>query len=273
MLQTQFADFYHADPLNPTDGWGTWLQIEMYSAADVLISSTIADFASRSGVGLVGTSSIQMIEIDTSLAVFSGVEQFYFKINALDDTLTLLDQVVTQHFAFAAPCERYIKLSSRYTGFDCLNNWYGEFDVWVSPDDEFLFDNSFWIRAELLEGEDQVSKESFNARVSKSTLTEAFDLILQNIIPYWEKNRVSKMWVPGAEVYVAGSDYQIDAFSVDNKLTTQAGRMFLFNVSLNRECRLSYQCTTLDSPIGSIFSPPIVVEQCVECIDITCVGP
>lgn len=273
ILQTQFVDFYHADPYNPTDGWGTWITIELFNADGTSISSTLADFASRWGVGLAGKTSIQMIEIDTGLASFIGLNSFYFKIQTLDETLSVVDELCTQHFSFLGPCERVIKLSSRYPGFDCFNNYYGELDNWISPNDPFEFDNSFYLRASLLEGEDQVSKESYNGRVSKADLVEAFDVILEKMIPYWEKNRLSKMWAPGAEVYVDGEQYQLDNLTIDNRLTTQAGRMFLFTVGLTRECKLNYQCVTLDVPTGGILVPPIVVEQCIECIDVSCVGP
>lgn len=273
MLQTQFVDFYHPDPLSPTDGWGTWINIEMYGADDVLISNVIANIASRWGVGVIGGNSIQTIEIDTSLSAFSGVSNFYFKIQTLDDTLAVVDEVVTQHFAFLEPCEQYVKLTSRYPGFDCLNNWYGEFDAWVSPVAEFKYENTFWIRGRLLDGEDNVSKDTFGDRVTQSTLIEAFDLIMTSIVPAWEKNRVSKMWAPGAEVYIDDDFYRIDSLSIDNKLTTLAGRMFLFNVALTKECILNYRCITLDQPTSTIVVPPVVVEQCVECVDVSCIGP
>lgn len=273
MLQTKFIDFYHPDPYTPTDGWGTWINIELYNATGALISSAIADFASRWGVGLAGNTSVQMIEIDTSLPAFSGLNSFYFKIQTLNDSLAVVDEVCTQHFGFVGPCEPYVKLSSRYPGFDCLNNYHGELDSWISPNALFRFDNSFWINATLLEGGDEVSKDAFNGRVSKSNLLEAFDLVLEKIVPFWEKNRISKMWAPGAEIYIDGDQYDLDNLTIDNRLTTQAGRMFLFSVALTRECNISFKCTTLDSPTSGIYVPPIVVEPCIECIDVSCVGP
>lgn len=278
MLQTRFADFVNADPLMPTLGWGDWMHIEMYNAEDGSLVATDPNlFASRYGVGALpnGAGSYQVIEIDNTLAAFSGVDCYYFEIYSEDAGGTENRRVCTNHFFSPRPCRNILRLESLYPEYDCFGNFYGIAEEWVgSTTDPFVYRNHFWIDGTVLSWNDSVVKTVVNNRATEVTVTEQYKVVMEGIIPWYIKNMISRVWAPGFEVYADNDLYELDSFQVDNKLRATAGRQFLFDWTMQKTCEINYGCVPLAERETLFVVPDLQpLPDCVECIPVTCIGP
>ena len=130
-----------------------------------------------------------------------------------------------------------------------------------------------YIYGTLLEGEDSVTKTSFNGRTRKVEVTERYKIVLEKIVPAYMKNVISRVWVPGNQVFANDMLFEINSFRVDNQLRAQAGRMFLFDIDMTRDCNVDFGCTPAVVTENPVIVPAIPVTNCVECIPVTCVGP
>ena len=278
MLQTRYTDFVNTDPLAPTLGFGDWFFVELRNAkTNSTVSTTISDFASNYGIGTIssGFESYQTFEVDMSKPVFDNLECFYFIIKVQDTGGDEVKRLCTNHFRVANSCEYLVKIESTYDAFDCFGQYYGLPEAWIGNNATPLqFSNSMYIYASLLEGEDQVSKESFNGRVSTVQVIERYKVVLEKIVPAFMKNVISRVWVPGGKIYADDMLFEINEFGVDNRLTAaQAGRQFLFNIDMTRECSVDLQCKNFVETQNPFIAPVPIQANCVECIDVTCIGP
>lgn len=278
MLQTRFTDFVNVDPLAPTLGFGDWVFWELRNAkTNSTVSIDINEFASDYGIGTInnGFESYQTVEIDMSKPIFDELECFYFVIKLHDSGDNEVKRLCSNHFRVANSCEYLVKIESTYDAFDCFGNYYGLPQAWIGKNATSLqFSNSMYIYASLLEGEDQVSKETFNGRVSTVEVTERYKVVLEKIVPAFMKNYISRVWIPGGNIFADDMPFEINEFSVDNRLTAaQSGRQFLFDVDMTRSCNVDLQCKN-NTQIENPFIAPVPIQtNCVECIDVTCIGP
>jgi len=277
MLQTRFTDFVNTDPMAPTLGIGDWVIWELWNAkTNTRVSTTIGDFASDWGVGTIngGFDSYQTVEIDMSQSIFDSLECFYFKIRLLDAGSSEVKQLCTNHFRVASVCDYLVKIESTYDTFDCFNQYYGLPEAWIGKNaTQLQFSNSMYIYASLLDWEDNVSKESFNGRVSTVTVTEGYRVVLERMVPAFMKNVISRVWVPGGQIFADDMLFEINDFSVDNRLGAQAGRQFLFDIEMTRSCGVDLQCRNNITVENPFIAPVPIQANCVECIDVTCIGP
>lgn len=276
MLQTRFADFVNADPLNPTLGVGDFYFVELWNAkTNTRVSVNIDDFASRYGFGTLsgGDESYQNIEIDMSKPIFDSLECFYFVFRLEDGASTETTRLCSNHFRIANSCDYLVKVESTYDGFDCFEQYYGLSEAWIGNSSVFKFNNSVYIYASLLEGEDSVRKTSFNGRVSNVEVTEQYKVVMERIIPAFMKNVISRVWIPGKQIFANDLPFDIDSFRVDNRLRGQAGRQFLFDIDMTRDCNLDLQCQPFSEVVNPTIIPAPIMSNCVECIDPTCIGP
>lgn len=289
-IQTQFVDFYNSNPEAPTAGWGSWIVINLYNAANnLVVSSTLADMASRWGVGWNGESSYQIIEIDPSLPAFAGLESFYFEIRANQNVGNPNREVTidTQHYRIVGACDPTVLLRGTYpeASFDCLGNYYGaaEPGSWLgNTTASFLYRNDMLVEGALYLSGASIEKSIIGPTVRRRgtrrrVTTSQLDTIRRfnmsrQIAPYMATN-IIKQVLSAQYVLANGTVYELDSFSVENKLSDT--RMFLFDIDLTESCDLDFRCRKATSDDGSLVIPEVEppTETCItDCTaPITCI--
>ncbi len=130
MLQFNFNT-----PKNPTQGWGSVINIEMYDNNNALISSDHTTFASRWMVGHSGKYGFQNIEIDGSKI---SNDCFYFKITFGDI------EICTHHFK-NVECDNVVEIESYHKDYDCWNNYYKPSSFGFVGSDNFAYSNKVYL--------------------------------------------------------------------------------------------------------------------------------
>lgn len=244
MVQFQLQDFYNADEMNPTNGWGTFLRGELCDKDGNVVSTSFSDYGSRWLVGWDGTNSYQLLEIDTTLinaVIPDGC--FSLKITSYDNTNTFRDVYFTQHFEKHLDCDELVEIEGIYDTYDCCNNYYGDPVSFLSNDgNPFNYTNKVKFRATFFDAPgDSFVKDVFSSRKrSGGTYTTAYSLQLHDFVPPYVKNTLQKQLLFAPRVFIDGVEYFIDDFQQSNDASK--GRMFHVSATLNSECTLNYQC-------------------------------
>ena len=289
-IQTQFVDFFNADEENPVSGFGSWITVELYNAANnTLLSSNVSEFTSRHGVGWTGQNSYQILEIDPSSVIFDGIDCFYFQLTANENGAGSgpTPRVVTlcsEQYRFSGPCDVTQVLRGIYPDqtFDCLGNFYGPGLSWTGSGVPIIYRNDILIDAEFIIRGDSItkqivgvsSKRTNNRRAISVEVKSTTELLLVKPVAPFMKNVVMKQILSAQLVRINGNNYDLEEYSLDNLY--RDSRMFLFNVPLTENCNSDFRCKsiTTEDNTSLVIPTPVPPESCVDCIPaITCIGP
>lgn len=270
MIQTTFVDLISPDAENPTAAFD---QVVRISIIDAVTGSTAgtgsAAVSDRFFNGWNGSNSFQVIEIDTSKPLFSGLSCWYIQVESIDSIGTALKTICSHDYKeYFETCDglEIVTVEGRYGGFDCSGLYYLEPDEFVGT--SFAYENKMNIAARIVDGNDSFTKTLFSRSVVKTELTAVSNLVLMAAIPPGIKNFFVRNILSAPGLYVDGRPFEVDSFSLSNKLNSNQ-RMFLFNVAMTNTCENEFGCTPFIPPSGE---PPIVVVPpgpnacCIDCI-------
>lgn len=270
MLQTRFVDILSPDPTTPTTPWGTGWVAELYDSDGNLVTDNFDLFASRYLAAWDGRGSYQVIEIDTSLDQFNFLDCWSVKIIALDSEGNNIGEYVSHHFRETkSMCDRLVWIEGLYENYDCYGQYYGDPVGVITKFEEFRYTNAILAPFHVLDWEDTFEKTIFSGKTVVTELSRTYLAAMQEIIAPFFKNYISRVILPAQEVYFDEQLYEIDEFTLDNKLNTGT-RMFLFDIQLIKSCRIDHRCGDLPDPTSRPIeiSPP---DLCVDCLDSPCV--
>lgn len=240
-IQTMFLDYYNPDKTDPASGWGTpatsYMAAVIYDNEGNSQSFNLSEFASRTMVAWNGTNSYQIIEIDTSLALFETLKCWTLEIRAYDDANYVVQSVCTQHFA-ERPCDRTVLIKGTFRKFDCDSRYYGTPVAYNG--DLILYDNTFRYPAELVDTGARVSKTVVGSARTFVEHVKLWRLSFRALVPPYVKNTLSKQHLGAARLYIGGHEYTADNFRFQNE--NDQSRMFYIEVDVEEVCEVSDSC-------------------------------
>ena len=216
MIQTNFNT-----GKNPTSGWGTSVTAEMYSSDGTLISSNVADFASRYMVGHNGKYSFQNIELDPALI---DVDCFYLKIHpGPPETYTQKIKKVE--------CKEYGCLEAVYDTYDCCGNYYKPSGYGYVGTSNFAYSNRICLVG---------SFKYFGSNVTQDSITELVRFYSGDLLPPFMERYISYKLLKSKYIIFNGEVFNNKA---QNLTPRERSNMFLPILEFEREvCSSKNSC-------------------------------
>lgn len=270
MLQTQFVNTVDTEPETPSAGFGSYVTAELLDFQFNVVESDFTQISSRYLAGWNGDNSYQVIEIDTSLPAFDGLNCFIIRINARDSFGTVYKSLCTHHFEKLRPCDTAIRIEGLYANFDCFRNYYALPDVGSSVGSaRFKYSNGLYFRANVKDHDDSFEKTIISNRVVSVEQISSYRLVFHNLLPAYAMRILTRQLLPAARTFADGEEYSIPTFTMNNLANNV--NYYFFTVDMQRTCDNNFRCV----PVGEYTEPPIlppVLDGCVDCIDEPCVG-
>jgi hypothetical protein len=183
-------------PKNPTQGWGSIINIEMYDSNNTLISSDHTDFASRWMVGHSGKYGFQNIEIDGSKI---SQDCFYFKITYGDV------EICTHHFK-KVECDNVVELESYHKDYDCWNNYYKPSSFGFNGSANFSYSNKIYLSG---------SYKYYGNNISDGIVTETVRFYPSELMAPYIVKYLSNKILNAKYVIIDGQEYKNKANTIN----------------------------------------------------------
>ena len=237
MFQTKFYDKYNEDREQPTNGWGTFVDVEVLDSCGAVLESGYDDISTQYLAGWDGDNSYQLINID-----IDSIPQECFSLSfvAYDQEGNETERYCTEDFKKVL-CEDTVKVCSEYCSTDCCNNYYGEVlsdTSWVGTS-PLVYSNCTRYYARFTEQPGQVTRESFNSITTQSDVTCNYDFALTKLVPPNISGMLIKQHMSGEKVFINDEEYFFDSINGENRSN---GRMHMYTISLTQSCSNDFRC-------------------------------
>lgn len=258
-MQVYFPDFVNPSPNAMTAGWfgdttpGT-VRAQLLDADGVVISSDVTAFCSDYVVGYNNNEPYQTIIIDTTLVSGLGLDCWSIRINNFLADGTTEDKVIySEPFCeLPAGCGvSTVLVEGKFNNYDCLGFYYGtaqrigpgEGNTAFVGSSDFAYYNTMRYYAELQDTGGQVQKTVFGNKniVTRSTLLQNFRFQITKRVPPYIMQTFLKQHFGAQNFFVDGVEY-IASGSITNQLSTRRTNMFVFNVTIQKECDTRFGC-------------------------------
>jgi hypothetical protein len=254
MLQTQLPDLVSATATVPTAGWFPTTAPAAYRAQllDVdgnVISSDVTTFTSDYMAAYAeaeGGFSYQTLVIDTQ-AIFNtyGLSCFSIRVNSFESNGTTENRVVYSECFSEETCgDDTVLVSGDWDSTDCCGNYYGDparSGASFIGSTLIRYNNQRRYYAKVVQSSANITKTTFNKRVTKSEINSIYDFILDRPVSPWMFNVFSKLHYGAKIVTIDGTEY-VASGTIDNRISNKSGTMFLFDAELQIECDTDFNC-------------------------------
>ena len=257
-LQVYFPDFVNVLPATAlTAGWfgstaTPTVRVQLYDLDGVLVTQNVTALASEYVVGFNDNKAYQSIVIDTTLTAGLGVDCFYLRFNNfLSDGITEDKYIFTEPFCLTPNCDlQTVQIQGTYSGYDCQGFYYGTSQrlragadgLFIGTSD-FAHTNTMRYFAEIQETGGTVEKTSFGTRsiVTRSVINQNYRLQFTKKVPPYIMCIFLKQHFAAKTFLVDGIEYIANG-TVQNQINTRASKMFLINVSVQKNCDNRFAC-------------------------------
>lgn len=256
-IQVNFPDFVNSFPSPLTAGWQgdtipATIRAQLLDVDGVVISSDVTAFCSDYVVGYNDGEPYQTIIVDTSLVDGLGEQCFSIRINNfLSDTTTEDKVIYTEPFCqLPVNCSiKTVLIEGTFNNYDCMGFYYGTaqrtgpaFTAFIGSSD-FAYYNTMRYYGELQDTGGAVSKNVFGTAniVTRSTLLQNYRLQLTAKVPPYIMQTFLKQHFIGQTFKIDGEEY-IASGNVTNQISSRLTNMFLFNVTVQKECDTRFGC-------------------------------
>lgn len=233
-FQTKFVDDFNPDETNPVDGWGDFITAEVCDMEGNILQTHLD--AARSIVGWDGTSSYQILEIDTTglSGCFSVNFQTFSAPGVPDQT------ICSEHFKQVECNEPTVVIESSFSScYDCCGNYYGDPVGFMG--DNFNYSNKWRYWGKIIPAGVSVEKTRVSdTKVTDSTLTDLYYLAdTGRLFPPYAVNMLYKLHLGAEKFTVDDVEYMLDSA---NQQGLQGSNMFFINPQLARKCDINFGC-------------------------------
>lgn len=236
-LLTTLYDGYNPDPTNPANGFGSFIRAELHG--DVSTITNYAAFSSRAMVAYGCGRSYQIIEIDTSLFV-DCVFTVQITAYANDGEGTITQEVCSQEFGEVPAKASTVLVKGVHSKRDCFGGCYGLPDAYVG--DLIEYDNTLRFFGYVKGGDASVERVVSQGQSSSVSVEDQYIFQLGRPIPRFLHLVLIKQFLAGDTILVDDEEYLTPtSFSTSNEM--EKGEMYLYGVTLTRECDTGISCS------------------------------
>lgn len=225
-FQTQIFDGFNADRENPTQGFGTWINVFVCTPDGNEVAAT--PFIKRSMVAYGCGRSYQILEIETT--DMPPCWSLRYEVSGGDDNCC------TQGFGLV-DCDVVptVLIQGKNEGVDCSGFCHDEPDNYFG--DLIEYKNEFRVYGHVRDTNPEVVNVVSGSTYSTTTKTENIQVNLGRRIPPYAMREICRIMESG-NICVDGEDYNIDRFVPANQINY--GDMWLFNITgIYRTCESS----------------------------------
>lgn len=239
-MQTRFRDLYNDDPAAPLAGWDDAFVVSLVdSATGEILSSLIADFASRYYVGWDGRGAYQVLEIDTSLPIFEGVTCWHLEFKAMQEitegesTITVThDSACSEDFCEIQDCDQYLRVEPIYSRRDGFGYWYGMPKAYHGSE-PFAFNPVYRFPIDVVQVGGDLEKTIAGRNTVTAKTSRRYVCEMTELVPPYVFNQWLRMILPAPQIKIESETYTYPGGSVSRE--NRGSEMFIFSVTLYQD--------------------------------------
>lgn len=243
-FQTRFRDAWNADPESPTDGWNEFIIARLVnSATGEILSEDVTEFASRYLVGWERRGSYQLLEVDTALPIFSGVDCWHLEYEARrlngENDVTIISTGCTEEFCSIQNCDDYPLVQPIYNRFDGYGYWYGSPDAYVGSE-EFKFQPEYRFPIDVIQTGGEIETQKSGDNLTAIRTSEVHIVETTERVPPYVFNLWLKMILPAISIDIDGIRYKYRGSGISRG--NSGSEMFVFSLNLYRDEEITETC-------------------------------
>lgn len=227
-IQLQVFDKYNANPKQPSDGFGSWIEIV---TIDLTTGQEVASVYDKAYVGWNGKNSYQVIRI--CFIQNELPECVQFKFNIYDSEDELVKSLCTQHFRLAESCKTSVLLGSKRTGYDCEDNYYGLPED-SQGDTPFAYNNTLRFYADINDAA-PIRETITRGGIARKSLVKYIKEYAIYFVPLYVVKYITDRIDNGGKIEIDGKTYEVAEFSDIEQIPDTC----MYNIRIN----IIYECT------------------------------